>query len=136
MSKPNLNSLLLLIVGVFFTFSAFQCDGNKEDTDPLYCGIDEGHIEIIEVTVEQVACGIGIWDNLWFNDGSNIYLQPYSLDKSTETDIEKIEIKNQMALKIYFQYAEKDGRYADVIVCHNYPWRSNPIKIIDIEIIE
>ena len=88
-----------------------------------------------EVNVEEVMCGAGLWNNLWFNDGSNVYLQPYSVDEYMKADIEKIEIKDKMRLKISFQYAQKDKRYDDVIICQAYVGEAKPIKILSVEVI-
>ncbi len=123
-------------LGILLAFSAFQCEGCDEYEDPLYCGVGECEtINVAEVTVEGVICGVGVWDNLWFNDGSNVYLQPYSLDEYAKTEIEKIEIKDNMKLKISFQYTQKDKRYDDIIICAAHPGESNPIKIMAIEVV-
>ena len=114
---------------VLLAFSAFQC----EEEEVLICGV--GEYEVIyeaEVKVEAVVCGWGVWENLWFNDGSAIYLQPYSLDESTKAELEKMEIKDGMNLKIQYLYAQKDGRYDGIVVCQAYPGDSNPIKIVSI----
>lgn len=156
MSKLNLNSKKEIIasaksafsvnfpfyvfaLGILLAFSAFQCQDEGCDEgygDPLYCGVGECEtLNIVEVTVEAVTCGVGVWDNLWLNDGSNVYLQPYSLDEYVKADIEKIEIKDNMNLKISFQYAQEDKRYDGITVCEAYPGESNPINIISIEVI-
>jgi hypothetical protein len=154
MSKLNLNSKREIIgsaksalsinfpfyvfaLGILLAFSAFQCEGcDEEYEDPLYCGVGECEtINVAEVTVEGVICGVGVWDNLWFNDGSNVYLQPYSLDEYAKTEIEKIEIKDTIKLKISFQYTQKDKRYDDIITCEAYAGDSQPIKIMAIEVV-
>ncbi|WP_338813594.1 hypothetical protein V9L05_19610 [Bernardetia sp. Wsw4-3y2] len=118
-------------LGILLAFSAFQCD--DQGCDPP---IDECEIVMTaDVVVEQVVCGVGVWDNLWFNDGSNTYLQPYSLDEYAKADIENMEIKDKMSLKIHYQYAKKDNRYDDIVICLAYPGPSEPIKIISIEIV-
>lgn len=122
-------------LGILLAFSAFQCEGcDKEYTDPLYCGVDED-LKDAQVIVEEVVCGTGLWDNLWFNDGSEVYLQPYSLDENAKAEIEKIEIKDKMTLKVYFQYAQKDNRYDDAVICMAYVGENKPIKIMAIEVI-
>ena len=117
----------VLAIGILLAFSAFQCD--DEGCDLLK---EQEVLYTATVTVEEVICGTGVWDNLWFNDGSNVYLQPYSL----ASDIEKIQIKDKMKLKISFQYTEKDNRYDDIITCEAYPGESKPITILSIEVVD
>ncbi len=79
-------------LGVLLAFSAFQCDGIETCEEQSYCGVGQcGTIMNAEVTVEEVTCGVGVWDNLWLNDGLNVYLQPYSLDENVKAEIERIE---------------------------------------------
>ena len=123
-------------LGVLLAFSAFQCEGEEWCAEPPTCEVIESEvINVAEITVEQVICGTGLWDNLWFNDGSEVYLQPYSLDENAKAEIEKIEIKDEMNLKVNFQYAQKDKRYDDAVICMAYVGEKNPIKIMAIEVI-
>jgi hypothetical protein len=149
MSKFNLNSkqeivssaksafsinfpFYVFALGILLAFSAFQC----EDCDPPIDDFEECEvINVVEVKVEEVICGVGVWDNLWLNDGSKVYLQPYSIDEYVKTDIEKMEIRDKMTLKVQFQYTQKNTRYDGIVVCEAYPGESKPIKIIAIEVI-
>ncbi|WP_375561542.1 hypothetical protein ACE193_03015 [Bernardetia sp. OM2101] len=155
MSKLNLNSKQEIIgsaktafsinfpfyvfaLGILLAFSAFQCQEGCEEGygDPLYCGVGECEtINVAEITVEEVICGVGVWDNFWFNDGSNVYLQPYSLDEYVKADIENMEIKDNMRLKVSFQYTQEDNRYDGIAVCEAYVGEKNPIKIMAIEVV-
>ena len=128
-------------LGVLLAFSAFQCEDDCQDgiencEEPVYCGVDNCQIvNVTTVTVEAVICGVGVWDNLWFNDNSQVYLQPYLLNEDTKSEIEKIEIKDKMRLKVHFQYTQKDNRYDDIVTCDAYPGESNPIRVMAIEVI-
>ncbi|WP_338766093.1 hypothetical protein WAF17_03015 [Bernardetia sp. ABR2-2B] len=153
MSKFNLNSKQEIIgsaksafsinfpfyvfaLGILLAFSAFQCEGEDCCEELPTCEVIECQtVFSANVTVEEVVCGYGVWENLWLNDGSNIYLQPYSLDEYTKADIEKMEIEDKMSLKISYQYASKDSRYDDAVICQAYPGESKPIKIMSVEII-
>jgi hypothetical protein len=152
MSKFNLNSKKEIIgsvksaffinfpfyvfaLGILLAFSAFQCDDEGCDLPPTCEIIECATLSVAEVTVEQVMCGAGVWDNLWFNDGSNVYLQPYSLEEFVKTEIEKIDVKDKMKLKVTFQYTKEDKRYDGIAICYAYVGESKPIKIMAIEIV-
>ena len=123
----------IFAIGILLTFSAFQCEDEEWCAEPncetiLVCEAPM----ITNVTVGAVICGVGVWENLWLNDGSKVYLQPYSL----ASNVEKIELKDKMKLKISFQYTEKDNRYDDIITCEAYPGESKPITILSIEVVD
>lgn len=158
MSKFNLNSkqetsaviknafsikfpFYVFALGILLAFSAFQCEMCEEVTceEPPYCEIDENEIVYeADVKVEKVICGAGLWENFWLNDGSTIYLQPYSISDEAKSQIEKlnIEIENEPRLRITYKKAQIDGRYDDQVICMAYVGESTPIFIIDIKIIE
>ncbi|WP_291720940.1 hypothetical protein [Bernardetia sp.] len=124
-------------LGILLAFSAFQCEDEEDWCATPTCEVEECEIiNVANVTVENIVCGVGVWDNLWLNDGSNVYLQPYSLDEYNKSKLEKLEIEDKMQLKIQYVTAKKDDRYKDVAVCMAYVGESRPITIIDIEIIE
>jgi len=120
-------------LGILLAFSAFQCEGVAECEDPL----DGTEIYSATLTVQEVICGTGLWENHWFNDGSKVYLQPYSITEDAQAKIAKlnIDIKDGLRLKIQYQHAKEDGRYNDVIICLAYVGEKTPIHIVDIEVV-
>ncbi len=158
MSKLNLNSkqeiigsaksafsinfpFYIFALGILLAFSAFQCEDNED-----WCGTgkqqscDKSGCEVLHiatVTVEEVICGAGLWENNWLNDGSKVYLQPYSMDENVKAKIEKlnIDIKNGLHLKIQYTHAKDEGRYDNAIICEAYVGEKTPIQIVDIEVV-
>lgn len=127
-------------LGILLAFSAFQCENIVECQEPSSeCsgGASCEVLHIANITVEDVICGTGVWENSWFNDGSKIYLQPYSISDEAKAQLEKskIEIKNGLRLKITYQHTKKDGRYDNVVICQAYVGESTLIYISSVEII-
>lgn len=126
-------------LGILLAFSAFQCEGEEWcNADNQSCDKDECEVlHTATIKVEQVVCGFGVWENNWFNDGSKVYLQPYSISNEAKAQLEKlnIEIKAGLHLKIQYQHAKDDGTYKDAIICLAYPGESQFIKINAVEVV-
>ena len=93
---------------------------------------------ILKVTAEKVACGTGVWDNLWFrinrgddinSDSLALLLQPVALEGAWSVAPEEGKTYN---VGVFLSYTDS----TDNTTCLTYPGPNVPVKVFCYEEVE
>lgn len=129
--KKNLFSFLL--IGLIILSSS--C--NKNDNEIELLGFEESPT-VLEVEVENVVCGSGVFGSLWFYGGVirlggvKYYFRPYQLSEQAAQKLERGVIEGTK-LKVSFKTMQEDGRYDSIPICARFIGTNVPIYIFDVE---
>ena len=130
-SKKNLFSFLL--IGLIILSSS--C--NKNDNEIELLGFEESPT-VLEVEVENVVCGSGVFGSLWFYGGVirlggvKYYFRPYQLSEQAAQKLERGVIEGTK-LKVSFKTIQEDGQYDSIPICARFIGTNVPIYIFDVE---
>ena len=89
---------------------------------------------VLKVTAERVACGAGVWDNLWFkmnrstganSDSLDLLLQPVALEGDWNAPPEEGKTYNVGVFISYYSNSTADS----TATCLTYPEPSVPVKV-------
>ena len=107
-------------LGILLAFLAFQCEDEEIDCNTT------------EVTAKELAsCVNGLWGNIWLDDGTEVYLIPYSIDENAKVSFQESDIKDDTRLRVCYTLPKStDERYG--AMCTLYQGNFIHIKSVEI----
>lgn len=103
--KANLSGWYAILALSFFSVFSSGCDERI-----VVCPAEEYECTEV-VSAENVACGYGAFENIWFKTENGKYLQPWENLTDTKT------LVPGQKYKIGFRVIKRDNKYKDLITC-------------------